>query len=249
LAPLDEAAIERIALEFQPKLLMFRLQNFHNLQVSDTFSSRIDEMSPRIRDIAHALASPFLGDMELENSLMEVLRQQDEDAKVLRSLEPEWLVVQALFALCHENSPWGTRIPRQNAAVTVGGISKAINLRMCERGEDVRLSAKKTGLVLRELGIRTKSLGNRGRGIELTLVMRKSVHNISRSFGVERRSLLCLVGDEPEYGGLPCTLCEMFGLTGGLKYLAPPERAATPPKSSRPRLFEGELSTKSSESS
>jgi len=248
LAPLDEAAIERIAIEFQPKLLMFRLQNFHTLRVSDSFFSRIDDMSPRTRDLAHALGVPLLGDSELEAGLVEVLQRQDEDSRVLQSLEPEWLVVQALFALCHETSPWGTRLPRKLAAVLVGGIAEKINLRMSELGEDLRLSAKKTGLVLRELGVRTKVLGNLGRGIELTPALRETVHKISRNFGVDRRSLINPVGGEPAYGGAPCTQCEKFGLTGGLKYVGAPERAPVGPIRTRPGLFEGESSTASTES-
>ena len=49
LAPLDQAAIERIALEFQRKLLMFRLQNFNKLlYVSERLFQPIGSMIHRI---------------------------------------------------------------------------------------------------------------------------------------------------------------------------------------------------------
>jgi hypothetical protein len=220
LAPLDAAAIERIALEFQPKLLMFRLQNFHNLHVSDVFSSWIDSMTHRIRDIADALAAPMFGDTELENNLIAVLDQQDYDARIQQSLEPEWLVTEALYALCHQDDARPYRFARKTSSILVGGIAKMVNQRMAERGEDVRIHAKRAGLILRALGIRTKPLGKLGRGIELNSVVREKVHKLSRQFGLNRQNLLSLVGDQQEYGGAPCVLCEKFGLTGRLKFVA-----------------------------
>jgi hypothetical protein len=220
LVPLDEAMIERIALAFQPKLLMFRLQNFHNLRVSDVFCNRMDSMTARVRDIARAIAIPLLGDTKLETDLIDALDQQDCDARVHRALEPEWFVVEALFALCHPDGARPNPLQPKTCAILVGGIAKTINHRMSEQGEDVRLTAKRTGLVLRALGIRTKLLGKLGGGIELTAAVREKVHQLSQQFGFNRRSLLTLVGDEPDYGGAPCALCTKYGLTGKLKFVA-----------------------------
>jgi hypothetical protein len=248
LVPLDEATIERIALAFQPKLLMFRLQNFHNLHVSDVFSNRIDSMTPRIRDIARAIAIPLLGDTTLETDLIDGLGQQDCDARVHQSLEPEWLVVEALFALCHPEGVRPNHLEPKACALLVGGISKMINHRMSERGEDVRLTAKRTGLVPRALGIRTKLLGKLGRGIELTSAVREKVHKLSQQFGFNRRSLLTLVGDEPDYGGAPCALCTKYGLTGNLKFVALRDWKSANPKRTRRNLLEGGSSTTPPES-
>jgi hypothetical protein len=248
LAPLDQAALERIALEFQPKLLMYRLQNFHNLYVSDVFSSRIGSMVHRTRDIAEALAAPLLGDTELENCLIDVLDQQDHDARIQQSLEPEWLVMETLYDLCHQDDARPRRFLRKTCSIPVGGIAKMINQRMENRGEDVRVPAKKTGLILRGLGIRTTSLGNQGRGIQLTSVVREKVHKLSRQFGFNRRNLLS-EGDQAEYGGAPCALCEKYGLTAGLKFVALPEWTPTRSIRARRALFEEESTTGSSESS
>jgi hypothetical protein len=244
---LNEATIEGIALEFQPKLLMFRLQNFHNLSVSNDFSGRIENLTPRMRDIARGLAAPLLGDTELEANLIDVLHQQDQDARVQQSLEPEWLVVETLFGLCHDRIDPRNRLPGRTVAILVGGIAESVNQRMAERGGDSRLSAKKAGLILRALAIRTRSLGNKGRGIELNNTVREGVHKLSRQFGFDRRNLLTIGLFDAEYGGAACALCEKFGLTGGLKFL--PERTPTGSIGVRRSLFEGEDSTTSSERS
>jgi hypothetical protein len=215
---LDDVTRDRIAEKFQRELLMFRLQNFHSLHTSLDFSSRTQDLTPRIRDIAHALARPLLGDVELETDLISMLEQQDRDARIQRTLEPEWLVLEALFSLCHPR-PRGDGLVPKATGILVGGIADQVNQAMADRGEDVRLSAKKTGLILRALGFRTKSLGKLGRGLELTAVVREHVHRLSERFGLDRKMLLTIVGDEPEYGGELCSLCEKFGLNAGLKFV------------------------------
>jgi hypothetical protein len=234
---LDEVTRDRIAEKFQRELLMFRLQNLHSLHTSLDFSSRTKSLTPRIEDIAHALARPLLGDVELETELIGMLEQQDRDARIQRTLEPEWLVLEALFSLCHPRPRHDGLIPKATG-ILVGGVADEVNQAMADRGEDVRLSAKKTGLILRALGFRTKSLGKLGRGLELTTVVREHVHRLSERFGLDRKMLLSIVGDEPVYGGEMCALCEKFGLTAGLKFVEQyVRRPPAPPSGLRRALF------------
>jgi len=189
----------------------------------------------------------LLGDTNLEADLIDGLGQQDCDARVHQSLEPEWLVVEALFALCHPEGVQANHLEPKACAVLVGGISETINHRMSQRGEDLRLTAKRTGLVLRALGIRTKLLGKLGRGIELTPAVREKVHKLSQQYGFNRRSLLSVVGDEPDYGGAPCALCTKYDLTGNLKFVALPDRNSANLKNTRRNLLEGGSSTTATE--
>ena len=193
----------------------------------------------------HQIGFPLLGTLLMEAGLIDVLGQQDSDVRVQRSLEPEWLVVEALFSSSHAQYDETNTLESKAFTMLVGGIAKTINQRMSERVEEVRLTAKKTGLVLRALGIRTKCLGKYGRGIEFHAAMREKVHELSKQFGITRRDLLSLVGDEPEYGGAPCELCEKYGVTGGLKFVPLPERKPVIPKSHRRMSFEEKSDTMS----
>jgi hypothetical protein len=218
ISPLDETAQECIATEFQLKLLMFRLHNFNRVGVSKRFPLITQGLTPRMKDLASALAAPLLGEAELEDDLVSMLDQQDRDARMQRALEPEWLVAEALFALCHPGPTSEGYCPKR-ISVLVGGIANIINEQMKRRGEDITMSAKKTGLVLRSLGIRTKSLGNLGRGIVTTPATRTGIHRVAQKLGISRRNLLPITGIELEYGGAPCALCEKFRLTSGLKFV------------------------------
>ena len=237
---LDDATRDRIAEKFQSELLMFRLQNFHSLHTCLDVSCRTENLTPRVKDIAQALARPLLGDVELETELIGTLEEHDRDARIQRTLEPEWLVLEALFSLCHAR-PCCDLLSPKVTAILVGGVAAEVNRVMADRGEDVRLSAKKTGLILRALDFRTKSLGKLGRGFELTIFFRQHVHRLCERLGLDRKLLLTVVGDEPEYGGEPCALCEKFGLTAGLKFRdSYARRPLAPPSGPRRALFSEE---------
>ena len=73
-------------------------------------------VSPRAQQIARALAQPLLGDAELTSELLLIVRAYDEEAQIERSLEPEWLVEEALFDLCHEGMEKGALVSKFSLA-------------------------------------------------------------------------------------------------------------------------------------
>ena len=165
-------------------------------------------------DLANGMAAPLLGDAVSKAKLLTVLREHDRDARIERCLEPEWLVVEALFDLSHQ----GAATNRMISDMLVGGVSAYVNKTMVSRGEDLRFSARGVGGVLKGLGIPTRRLGNLGRGFSFTSVVKRKIHELARQFGFDRRDLATLSGLEVGYGGTPCALCESFGLTGGLRF-------------------------------
>lgn len=215
LFPLDETNMEKIAREFQPKLLMFRLRNCVSVKKSLVSFEKLRGLTPRIRDLAQGMAAPLLGDAIFEDRLFAILQEYDREARIERSLEPEWLVVEALFNLCHKDMGFS----RNESALLVGGLSSHINEALAFRGEGIRVTARSVGSVLKSLGIRTRRLGNLGRGLTLTSVLRTKIHELARRFGFDRTDFATFSGLETGYGGPPCVLCEEVGLTGGLRFV------------------------------
>jgi hypothetical protein len=103
--------------------------------------------------------------------------------------------------------------------ILVGGIAYDVNHKLEKHGEDLRLSAKKVGLVLRSLGIHTVRLGRRGRGLQLNSGLKRKIHGLARQLGIDRRCIAMSHALEVGYGGVPCELCEEFGVTGGLRFV------------------------------
>jgi hypothetical protein len=147
--------------------------------------------------------------------LLATCRGYDDEIRIERSLEPEWLVAEALFWLCHR----GLENDRLVSEILVGGVAGEVNQELQFRGKDIRLSAKKVGLVLKSLGVPTVRLGNLGRGLRLTDGLKRKIHELARQLGIDRRCITGIASPDYGYGGVPCPLCEEFGVTGGLRFV------------------------------
>jgi hypothetical protein len=217
---LDIDTLGRIAAEQQAKLLGFRLENIDRVcGLSQELAEKIETFSPKLRNIARALLLPIQADKCLESKLMQILEEQNESAVIDRSGEQSWSVVKGLYASYH--------LP-QSGEATVGQIADKVNRIRAEVG-DAPLSARKVGAVLKTLKIKTRSLGNWGRGIELTPQFRRNVHALARQFGITLRDVTNWMAVKGSYGGPACNLCAEFGLTDGLQPAPPlPHRARAP---------------------
>jgi hypothetical protein len=213
--PLDEATLQDLEKKFQPRLCMLRLNNYAAVKNHCVSPISMEGLSPRAKQIARALTAAFLGDSESTSTLIRILGEHDDEARIERSLEPEWLVAETLFAVCHEGMESGRLV----SEILVGGVATQVNQRLQFHGEDIRLGAKKVGLVLKSLGVRTTRLGRTGRGLKLTSVLKRAIHEISAQLGIDRRAIATSTALEFGYGGAPCALCEELGLTGGLRFV------------------------------
>jgi hypothetical protein len=106
-----------------------------------------------------------------------------------------------------------------------------VNRFRIEAGEKP-LKPRKVGAILKKnLGVKTISLGNWGRGIELTAHFHRKAHILARQFGITRRDVTNWMAVKGGYGGTACDLCGEFDLAAGLR----PAPAA--PKRRRAKLF------------
>jgi hypothetical protein len=207
--------MNQVAADLQPKLLAFRLQNFHAVKNFRTTSELLQRISPRAKQVARALIQPLLGNVEISSELISILTEQDEEGQTERSLEPEWLVAEIAFGLAHQGIETGHLI----AEILIGGVAAEVNHKLQIRGEGFSLSARKVGATLKSLGIRSEKLGRLGRGLRFGSALRRKIHEIARQMGINRRNIASLTALEHGYGGPPCPLCEEFGTTGGLKFV------------------------------
>jgi hypothetical protein len=211
---LNRDEMRLLAEKFQPRLLMFRLTHYSAVRRFRMRCCDLHDMTPRTRQVAQVLAAPLEDDPRAQADLIAVLRDQDREMQIDRSLEPEWLVTVALFSMCHERLPYGARY----TDILVGGIAGDINKKLEDDGEDLRLGARKVGAVLKSLGMKTKLIGNRGRGFSMNQSFHREVHKVARQLGIDRSYITSSWGLDHGNGGMSCALCQEFGLTAGLQY-------------------------------
>ena len=196
---LDAVVLEETADRLQPKLLAFRLQNYHRAKAPELASVGL---TPRLRDIARALTLPLLGDHPCEIEVLELLRRHDAEAKLGRRGEPEWAVATTLFSVCH----------RRSGSLTMGELAVEVRQVLINAGETYKLEPRKIGDIVRALGFQTQSLGNQGRGIRLTQEVVKLIHEEAKALGLVRSDILPPETTDAGYGGPPCDLCQRLGL-------------------------------------
>jgi hypothetical protein len=229
LRKLDEDALNEITAKFQPRLLQFR-SNSRTLKGPGSLSAaKLDVLTPRTRDLAIALMTPLNDKPDIIKQILPIMKDHDDSLRVEQSLEPEWLTVEALFDLSHDE--------RQDPS-TVGGITAHLNFRLERRGESFKFNARRIGGILRSLGIETIPLGNIGRGIRFTRVVKKRIHQLASQFGIDRRAIALSGGVEAGYGGAPCRLCKKFGVMGALRFVNITPRRSPRKKKTKSRLFD-----------
>ena len=214
LPSLTTEAMAKIAENFQNRLLDLRLANYRS--VLDAQFPQVTHLTPRIRDVARALAAPIQGGSRVSGRTGRDSGRRGPVRPLERSLEPEWLAAEALFDLCHERAVrWGQNIYK--AVIFVGGVTQQINKTLERWGADKRYHPRAVGPVLRSIGIRTKKFGRWGIGVELNLTFRRKIHELARQYDIDRRDIAPWTAIEVGAGGAACLLCEEFGLAGGLR--------------------------------
>jgi hypothetical protein len=169
LSLLDQRAQDKIANEFQPKLLMYRLANAERLRNSTLDDS---QFTSRVRDVARLWGACVGYDTNLRNEIVGLLKEWDMQLRTefeTDLMDP--IVIEAMLSFCHQEG---------RGAVHVGEITAAANGILERRGEVVQVRPRMVGHRLRALGVRTSRLDAAGRGVLLMGAVRQYIHKLAR---------------------------------------------------------------------
>ncbi len=169
---LDRETSEQIAEEFQAKLLMYRLTNYHKVC---TPSIDVEELTAPTQSLARSLAACVVGDEGLQSALVSLLRQQDREIQVERSAGLESVVLEALLFCCHDGN---------RSTVRAAELAEITNTILTGRGQGLQLSAETVGWKLKLLGFHTEPIGSGGKGLYLLDEVRARIHGLARDYAV-----------------------------------------------------------------
>ena len=146
----------------------------YNLGRRGGLSSSPNEYEPTLAAAARRLGAVIFEDSELQERVAETLREQNEQMRGDRASGLYGLVLQAVLVLAH----------RDEQQVYARDIAAAANQICVEHGESLKLSAEKVGHALKRLGLYTRGLSNRGRGLILDNKTQIRAHQLSREYDV-----------------------------------------------------------------
>jgi energy-coupling factor transporter ATP-binding protein EcfA2 len=194
LQALDEETVERVANDFQSRLLMFRLQHYREFRPEPL---DLSPLSPRMVDLMRALVLPLRDVKEALTPVFDALQEQVYQAAAERAQEPEGLVITALFSYCHQ---------RETSAVLVGQIASRVNACRKRIGEEADLKPRAVGSILKSLGLTTDKLDSFGRGLRLTVMVKRRIHRLLQSYNLTPEDSACI---------RKCVLCHEMMRTDG----------------------------------
>jgi hypothetical protein len=178
LPTLDPQTQQDIANRLQPKLLMYRLNNFRRIG-----QSRVDfpNFVQPLREVARCLADCVPDMPEVKAELTLLLEERNRQVQSDREIDLKLIVLQAMLSFCHQAN---------RKSVRVAEVASAVNAILEQEGEMFELSPKAVGGKLELLGLHTKRIDAKSRGMLLTNDRRQLVHKLAWDCGVaETRDL------------------------------------------------------------
>jgi hypothetical protein len=169
---LEDSVCEKIADEFQSKLLQYRLANLARIR-TPTFD--VSELAVPMQDVARAMGACVVDDNELQLGVVQLLREHDQGVLLDPTAELVSAILEGLLFCCHGEG---------RSQVLCGELADIVNTIWARRGESCKTTPEKVGWKLRALGLRTESIGGAGKGLRLTESIRAKIHDLAKAFKI-----------------------------------------------------------------
>ncbi len=169
---MSPAEAERIAAEFQAKLLHYRLLNWAKVRAP---AFDLSQFTAPMQELAHTLGASIVDDDKLQSQIVPFLRPVDSEIRVDRGSQLPAIVLEALLARCHSTT--GKNFP-------VGDLAGDVNTILRGRGDLLEVSPEDMGWTLRSLGLHTDFMPGGRKGLVLLNDVRKKIHDLAAGYGV-----------------------------------------------------------------
>lgn len=175
LPALTQESADRIRVEFQAKLLRYRLENFGKCS---TFRFDAGRLSNPVRYLASMLAAVTPEDADLQAEVFDLLHEKEVDARSGNWVDLNTVVIEALLFHCAE------AVGAEEESVYVSDIARAAQEILHGRGVDMKVDAGAVGKKLRALGIKPESRDAKGVKLHLTKQLRQDAQRLGREFRI-----------------------------------------------------------------
>ncbi len=152
---IDERTLNTLAAELQPQLLQYRLEKF--------------------TDVVHRGVDPVDDAPLVRESLTLLFQERQRQHLFEREIDLYAIVVEAMFALCHE---------KNRDSVYVQEVASAANGLLKRLGETLEMDPRSVGDKVRALYIATGRLDAQGRGFHLINANREQIHRLAWDYKI-----------------------------------------------------------------
>ncbi len=157
---------------FQNKLFLYRSLHYDLVEFS---RFRATGLLPELCAVAQQLGAAIVDDDDLQERVIDLLKEQSDQARVDRGSGLKAMVLTAVLFHCHQSD---------QQQVFAREIATIVNRIYGEEGEALKVSSETVGHVLKSLGLYSRRLGNSGRGLMLDKSTQVQAHELSQAYEV-----------------------------------------------------------------
>ena len=190
--PISASEAERIATEYQAKLLRYRLLNRAKVR-APTFDMK--QFTVPMQELAYSLAASITDDDKLQSEIVPFLKPLDHEILVDRESLLQAIVLEVLLAQCHSTN---------DKDFPVTEMTGYVNTVLRGRGDMREVSPETVGWTLRALGLHTGFITGGKKGLSLLNDVREKIHDLAAAYGVRTLRELPAKPD--------CPLCKALAL-------------------------------------
>jgi hypothetical protein len=159
---------------FQQKLLFYRFLWHDVVRGSKSQDSQL-HFRPELGATVQVLGAACVSEPDLKHGIMELLQERDEQSRVDVASSLNGIVLRALLLYCHQTD---------KQEVFVREIAEAASGIWRQDGESLRIRSERAGFVLKDLGLYSRRLGSKGRGLILDKSTQSQVHQLAYTYDV-----------------------------------------------------------------
>jgi hypothetical protein len=169
---LDDGELNRIANEFQPRLLAYRFGNYGKAHASQIDCSTGEYA---IREAINGLAACTPDCPDLQAEVVGIAAQEAAEVRQARWTEPSILLIESVLLECHAST---------DSAPYCGKLADVMSTMSSARGVERIFRPNQAGSLLRRMGFTPEPRDSEGVRLRLTENVRRKVHQLARDFGV-----------------------------------------------------------------
>jgi hypothetical protein len=187
---------ERIATEYQAKLLRYRLLNRAKVRAP---AFDMNQFTVPMQEIAYSLAASIADDDVLQSEIVPFLKTLDYQIRDDRASLLPAIVLEVLLFRCHDPDGPGFHVME---------MTMYVNSILLGRGDVLGVSPETVGWTLKKLGLRTTYVSGGKKELLLFPDVRKKIHDLAVAYGVHMLRTLAKPG---------CPHCQALGLQHNAK--------------------------------
>jgi hypothetical protein len=169
-SPPTEQELTKIANEFQPRFLLFRLQRL--TQMNGTPETEAQKPFANY-ETSRQLLALVKSEPAILTKVAPLLLEQQRECLEHQQLDPDRAMVESMWAPSHESKE-----------LSMAELGKRVNAILCSRGETIQLNSRSLGWKLRRLQLPRERNG-KGKYLLFSREVQRQLHQLARKFELE----------------------------------------------------------------